>query len=427
MRKQIAVHWFRRDLRLKDNIGLHSALNSAYPVLPIFIFDTHITDELQDDDARITFIHQQLNKLNNELARQFRSGLVVLQGQPIEQWQKLIKEYNIAEVHFNRDYEPYANERDNAITSLLNSHGIEVVTHKDHVVFEADEILKKDDSPYTVYSPYKKQWLSIFNQINRETKSSLTPNFLPLNSRLPDLQLLGFKSSSINVALWNYAHIEHYEQFRDIPHLDHTSHLGPHLRFGTVSIRDVIKQTKHSEVFLSELIWREFFLQIMVHFPKVLTHNFKRKYDAITWRNNTEEFELWCKGQTGYPMVDAGMRQLNQTGFMHNRVRMICASFLCKHLLIDWRWGESYFAQHLLDYELASNNGNWQWAAGTGCDAAPYFRVFNPIEQQRKFDPDLRYIRRWIEDFDTLSYPTPMVEHKTARIRAIEHYKRALS
>ncbi len=426
MSEPITIHWFRRDLRTEDNTALNAALDSVYPVLPIFIFDSHITDELKIDDARITFIHRQLKKIYADLSSKFNSGLVVLQGQPIEQWRRLITEYNIAEVHFNRDYEPYAKERDEDVSALLQSHGIKVVNHKDQVLFESDEILKKDGSPYTVYSPYKKQWLNALSQANTETKSIPKSNFLLHSTTIPDLLDLGFKESSIEVEDWNFDNIKQYGQYRDIPHLNHTSHLGPHLRFGTISIRQVLTEAKSSDVFLSELIWREFFSQIMVHYPKVITHNFKRKYDAIIWRNNTEEFERWCQGQTGYPMVDAGMRQLNQTGFMHNRVRMVCASFLCKHLLIDWRWGEAYFAQHLLDYELASNNGNWQWAAGTGCDAAPYFRVFNPMEQQRKFDPDSIYIRRWIKDFDSFTYPTPLVEHKPARLRAIQHYKNAL-
>ncbi|WP_439185529.1 cryptochrome/photolyase family protein [Carboxylicivirga taeanensis] len=428
MTDKITIHWFRRDLRLKDNTALNAALNGPHPVLPIFIFDRHITDELQADDARITFIHQQVTTINVQLNSQYHNGLKVLQGQPLEEWQKLIHSYNIAEVHFNRDYEPYALERDEAVTKLLESHGIRVVTHKDQVVFEAHEVLKKDGSPYTIYTPYKKQWISRFNDlpsINRP-QADAPANYFQIQIHTPHIEELGFKHSPIAVPAWNFNHVEQYEHKRDIPHLNHTSHLGPHLRFGTISIREVIAKTCYSEVFLSELIWREFFMQIMVHFPQVIAHNFKRKYDAIIWQNNSKQFERWCQGQTGYPIVDAGMRELVQTGFMHNRVRMVCASFLCKHLLIDWRWGEAFFAQHLLDFELASNNGNWQWAAGTGCDAAPYFRVFNPSEQQKKFDPELKYILKWVPEFGTMAYPQPMVEHKAARLRAIEHYKMAL-
>ncbi len=426
MTQKIAIHWFRRDLRLEDNTALNAALESPYPVLPLFIFDAQIIEELESDDARISFIHKQLKRINTQLCEHFESGLIVEHGNPLNLWHKLIERYNIAEVYFNRDYEPYALERDNNISDFLQQKGIGVHSFKDHVVFEAHEILKKDASPYTVYTPYKKQWLNKFSQTKLTVSSVIKPHFIKHTTEVPSLKAVGFMASAIEVTDWNFANVVHYSQYRDIPHLNHTSHLGPHLRFGTISIRQVIAQTKESDVFLSELIWREFFLQILVHFPQVVINSFKRQYDDIKWRNNEDEFKRWCAGQTGYPMVDAGMRQLNETGFMHNRVRMVCASFLCKHLLIDWRWGESYFAQKLLDFELASNNGNWQWAAGTGCDAAPYFRVFNPSEQQRKFDPELLYIRQWVKDFDTLHYPAPMVEHKMARLRAIERYKAAL-
>ncbi|MBS2212235.1 deoxyribodipyrimidine photo-lyase [Carboxylicivirga mesophila] len=426
MTDKITIHWFRRDLRLDDNTALNAALNSPYPVLPVFIFDTKIIEELPSDDARISFIYQQLNNINQYLQKRFKSCILIKYGDPLEQWQKLLTEYNIGEVHFNRDYEPYALQRDQAITDLLSKKGIKVSSHKDHVIFEAQEVLKKDGSPYTVYTPYKKQWLSYFNNENCRVTPVNNGNLLEAKTSLPALSSFGFQSSSISIPAWNFDNIPDYAANRDIPYLDHTSHLGPHLRFGTISIRQAIAQSSGSDVFLSELIWREFFMQIMVHFPQVIVHNFKRKYDGIQWQNNQADFQRWCNGQTGYPLVDAGMRQLNQTGFMHNRVRMVCASFLCKHLLIDWRWGESYFAQKLLDYELASNNGNWQWAAGTGCDAAPYFRVFNPTEQQRKFDPEFKYIRRWINEFDSFDYASPMVEHKSARLRALDAYKSAL-
>ncbi|MBR8535826.1 deoxyribodipyrimidine photo-lyase [Carboxylicivirga sediminis] len=426
MTDKITIHWFRRDLRLDDNIALNAALDSPYPVLPVFIFDTNIIEELPSDDARISFIYRQLDNINQDLQKRFKSCILVKHGDPLEQWQKLLTEYNIDQVHFNRDYEPYALQRDQALIELLSQKGIKACSHKDHVIFEAQEVLKKDGSPYTVYSPYKRQWLSHFNNEDFQINPIVKDSFLETNAPFPALSSFGFQSSSISIPACNFDNIPDYAANRDIPYLDHTSHLGPHLRFGAISIRQAIAQSSDSEVFLSELIWRDFFMQIMVHFPQVIAHNFKRKYDGIQWQNSQADFQRWCNGQTGYPLVDAGMRQLNQTGFMHNRVRMVCASFLCKHLLIDWRWGESYFAQKLLDYELASNNGNWQWAAGTGCDAAPYFRVFNPIEQQRKFDSEFKYIRRWIDEFDSFDYPPPMVEHKSARHRALTAYKSVL-
>jgi len=426
MKPAIAIHWFRRDLRLNDNTALNSALSGKYPVLPLFIFDTEIIEELSTDDARIGFIHSQLDKLNQQLHAS-NSTLLVKQGKPIDVWQQLLKEFNVAEVFFNRDYEPYAIKRDKDIVDLLKANQVNTQSFKDQVVFEAHEILKKDETPYTVYTPYKNQWLKLFDKGKCITETVTRNNYLPINFPFPSLNAIWFKASSISVKNWTFSNIDEYAESRDIPWQDKTSYLGPHLRFGTVSIREIFNRLKdQSPVFLSELIWREFFMQILFHFPDVVQHNFKRKYDAIPWLNNTADFKKWCSGTTGYPMVDAGMRQLNRTGYMHNRVRMVCASFLCKHLLIDWRWGEAYFAQKLLDYELASNNGNWQWAAGTGCDAAPYFRVFNPSEQQRKFDPENQYVSKWIEEFNTTAYPAPMIDHKLARERAISTYKLVL-
>ncbi len=428
MKETINIHWFRRDLRLEDNPALNAALASPYPVLPLFIFDDNIIDELPVDDARVTFIYQQLNRINEHLSQSSSSGIHIKKGQAIDIWKEIISQFDIAEVHFNRDYEPYAIQRDERITKLLQDNNIKVVQHQDHVIFEADKILKKDASPYTVYTPYKKQWLSLYEKDKTKTEHLRSTNFLKHTIPFPTLDSLGLKTSSIYVPDWNLSNLDHYAEERDIPSLDSTTHLGPHLRFGTISIRQILNHLgDNHEVFLSELIWREFFLQILVHFPHVVSNNFKASYNAIRWRNNEAEFKHWCNGTTGYPMVDAGMRQLNTTGFMHNRVRMVCASFLCKHLLIDWRWGEAYFAEKLLDYELASNNGNWQWAAGTGCDAAPYFRIFNPSEQQKKFDPELKYIRQWIDDFNSSNYPAPIVEHKAARERAISSYKKALN
>ena len=422
--KRIAICWLRRDLRLEDNTALHHALESGVPVLPLFIFDDNILQELPRNDARVSFIHHTLNHLHQQL-QQLGSSLLCLQGDPLTVWQQVLKTYAVAEVYANRDYEPYALQRDAQIAQLLQQQHIAWHTYKDHVIFEANEVLTDRGLPYTIYTPYKNKWLHQFNATSvAPLKYTPFSNLHPIQLSFPTLASIGFEASSIAVRNYSLQQLNGYAESRDIPAIDSTSYLSPHLRFGTVSIRQVIAQLQpHHEVFLSELVWREFFQQILVHFPRVVFENFKPQYNGVQWRNNKEEFQRWCEGTTGYPMVDAGMRQLNVTGYMHNRVRMIAAGFLCKHLLIDWRWGEAYFAQKLLDYELASNNGNWQWSAGTGCDAAPYFRIFNPTTQLKKFDPDFTYIKQWITEFGTDAYPTPMVDHKVARERALVTYK----
>ncbi|MBU2951750.1 DNA photolyase family protein [Tamlana agarivorans] len=430
MENKIAVFWFRRDLRLEDNVGLHHALNSGYKVLPIFIFDEEIISTLPKQDARITFIHDSLKDIDDRLKAIGRS-LQVLKGKPLEVWGELISDYNIAEVFFNKDYEPYALKRDEGVKSLLKSHDIEMHAYKDQVIFEGDEVLKADQTPYTVYTPYKNLWLKQFDA-KKHTKTydckTSEYNFLKLDINFPALESFGFSESSIKVKAYNLDDLNEYDTVRDYPALDKTSNLSPYLRFGLVSIRAIVTHALNTNaVFLSELIWREFFMQILFHFPKVVTQNFKQKYDAVVWRNHEVDFKKWCNGQTGYPLVDAGMRELNETGYMHNRVRMITAGFLCKHLLIDWRWGEAYFAEKLLDFELASNNGNWQWAAGTGCDAAPYFRIFNPTTQIQKFDKNLEYIKKWVPEFQELTYPLPIIDHKEARERCLKVYRDALN
>lgn len=421
------VFWFRRDLRCIDNKGLSLALKDAHPVLPIFIFDDNILDELEADDARVTFIYQALEQLNQDF-KKYGTSVLCLKGKPVEVWKQLLKKWDIAAVYTNKDYEPYSRLRDKAVQDILAEQNIPLYRIKDQVIFEENEILKKDGLPYTIYTPYKNKWLHQFQQkellVEGEPKEG---NFHQQSFNMPSLESMGFQKSPIVVLPHTLPQAESYESFRDYPSKKVTSFLSPHLRFGTVSIRQLIKKLgAKDEKFLSELIWREFFAQILYHFPRVVKESFKPRYDQINWRNNKEEFEAWCKGKTGYPLVDAGMHELNTTGYMHNRVRMVVASFLCKHLLIDWRWGEAYFAKKLLDYDLASNNGNWQWAAGTGCDAAPYFRVFNPTTQLQKFDADLTYTKKWLPDFGTANYPLPIVEHKAARIRAIETYKSAL-
>ena len=424
----VAVFWFRRDLRLQDNTALHYALKSGYPVLPIFIFDEQIINELPADDPRISFIHEQLSSINQTL-KAYGISIYCKKGNPLEIWKELLNTFDVKAVYANRDYEPYALKRDAAVEQLLNTHQISWNSYKDHVIFEGHEILKADQKPYTVYTPYKNKWRTFFSGIKLKIQPSNEQwgAYFKSEMSLPSLEDLGFVPSTIVVQPYQLNSLGNYEETRDVPSLDGTSYLSPHLRFGTVGLREVILKTQQHETFLNELIWREFFIQIMHHFPTVVHQNFKSKYDNIQWRNNETEFKRWCAGETGYPIVDAGMRQLNATGYMHNRVRMITAGFLCKHLLIDWRWGEAYFAEKLLDFELASNNGNWQWSAGTGCDAAPYFRIFNPSEQVRKFDKKMQYIKKWLPDWNQPSYPAPIVEHKYARQRALDIYKQGLN
>ncbi len=420
---KISIFWFRRDLRLKDNTALNHALKSGLAVLPVFIFDDHILEDLPPDDARVSFIYSALVNINAELNRA-GSSIKIYKGKPTEVWKRIIEEFSVSKVFVNKDYEPYATERDYQISTFLKNNGIEIHFYKDQVIFEENDILKMDGTPYTVFTPYKNKWREQFDSLESTPNEDLNKRaFVQKTHDFPSLSEIGFNPSTLTVRTYDLSNLDNYGIFRNFPAEDVTSRLGPHLRFGTVSIRQVIHQlTPNHSVFLDELIWREFFMQIIYHFPHVVNSNFHSKYDRLEWRNQPDEFKSWCEGRTGYPLVDAGMRQLNATGFMHNRVRMVTASFLCKHLLIDWKWGEAYFAAKLLDYELASNNGNWQWAAGTGCDAAPYFRIFNPAEQVKKFDKDLKYIKQWVQEYGTSNYPDPMVEHQEARKRALMTY-----
>jgi deoxyribodipyrimidine photo-lyase len=423
---KINIFWFRRDLRLEDNTALDQALASGLAVLPVFIFDTNIIDELPPNDARISFINETLSVINGKLQKA-GSSVYILKGNPEEIWKGLIASFDINSVYINKDYEPYATQRDKMIEDLLERNRIKLYRFKDQVIFEEDEIRKPDNKPYTIFTPYKNRWMQKLSENLSEVapaKPEKHAIYLPHSYPSPALQEIGFTKSSIKVRTYDLSVIPDYHKFRDIPAADRTSYLSPHLRFGTISIRKlVISALKQNMSFLNELIWREFFMQILFNYPNVVTENFKSLYNDIQWRNDEKEFLRWCNGETGYNIIDAGMRQLNSTGYMHNRVRMITAGFLCKHLLIDWRWGEAYFAQKLLDYELSSNNGNWQWAAGTGCDAAPYFRIFNPETQEKKFDPEKEYIRRWLENIDKSSYPGKMVDHDFARQRALTVYK----
>jgi len=425
------LFWFRRDLRLEDNAGLYAALNESFPVLPIFIYDTSILGKLPKIDARLDFIHSSIALLQKQLELKGKS-MVTVKGEPLEVMGQLIESYAVQKVITNRDYEPYARERDSNMASFLESKGIAFETHKDHVMFEKSEVTKDDGLPYKVYTPYSRKWMAALDKegITAYPSENHLDKLLNHHQKLLSHEDLGFEKSDVKAPQYNISTdlIEQYEARRNFPAVAGTSKLGVHLRFGTVSIRHMVSKARSTgnNIFLKELVWREFFQQILWHFPHTQTACFKPQYERIEWRNNENEFEHWCNGTTGYPFVDAGMRELNATGFMHNRVRMLVGSFLCKHLLIDWRWGESYFAEKLMDYEMASNVGNWQWVAGCGVDAAPYFRIFNPTDQIKKFDKAHQYIQKWVPEFQELTYAQPIVEHKMARERCLEVYKSAL-
>lgn len=429
----VNIFWFRRDLRLHDNAGLYHALKSDNPVLPIFIFDTNILNQLPSTaDSRVQFIHEAIMQLQQHLI-EFGSSLIIFHDTPLNAIKQLVQQYTIGKVFTNHDYEPYARERDESIALLLEQHQISLHTYKDQVIFEKQEVVKDDGKPYTVFTPYSNKWKATLTPFYLKTypTEKYFNNFHQHPARpIPTLEGIGFTktNAAFPPVVPDNTIIKQYDKQRDFPATEGTSRLGVHLRFGTISVRQLAqKANKLNETYLNELIWRDFFQMILWHFPHVGKGKaFKAEYDFIKWRNNEAEFARWCQGNTGYPIVDAGMRELNATGFMHNRVRMITASFLAKHLLIDWRWGEAYFAEKLLDFELASNNGNWQWAAGCGCDAAPYFRIFNPYLQTKKFDPDLAYIKTWVPELEELTYPTPIVDHEMARKRCLQVYKKAL-
>lgn len=433
MKNKINIFWFRRDLRIEDNHGLYRALLSANNVLPIFIFDTEILDKLENkQDRRVDFIHREVEKLKSKFEKS-GSSLFVFYGKPIDAFKNILEKHSIEKVFTNHDYEPYGINRDKINEDFLESKNIKFESYKDIVYFEKGEILKDDNTPYTVYTPYSKKWQAKF--IN--TKLEFYPSEKFLDKLLkttplpfPKIEDIGFQKTQTDFPAKeiNESIIRNYSETRDFPAINGTSKLSLHLRFGTVSIRKLIDfASKNSEKWFNELIWREFYQMILFHFPNVINSAFKKEYNNIEWENDEEHFQKWCEGKTGYPIVDAGMRELNETGYMHNRVRMIVSSFLTKDLLIDWRWGEAYFAEKLLDFELASNNGGWQWAAGCGVDAAPYFRVFNPTIQALKFDPKFEYIKKWVPEYDKLEYPKPIVNHDIAKKRVIERYQKAVS
>jgi deoxyribodipyrimidine photo-lyase len=432
MEAPVVIFWFRRDLRVNDNAGLYHALKSGYKVVPVFIFDINILDRLEPYDQRISFICDSLNNLNLKL-RETCSQVITFHTDAGDAFRSLMHSHNIKSVYTNKDYEPYAIKRDGKIRDLLKTNGIQLFEYKDHVIFEQNEIVKSDGKPYTVFTPYSRKWHQLFSPdcIKEYDSESLSGNFyrIPGNQILKP-ELFGFHKSTKIAKPYNLSEelLMNYHLTRDIPSENGTSFLGPHLRFGTISIREVFRKALGlNKIFLTELIWRDFFIQILYNYPHVAENSFKPQYDRIEWVNNEEYFEKWCSGHTGFPIVDAGMRELEETGYMHNRIRMVVANFLTRYLLTDWRWGEAWFASKLFDYELASNNGNWQWAAGTGCDAAPYFRIFNPYKQQAKFDQEFKYVKKWVPEYGTSKYPKPVVDISDIREKAISLYKSALN
>ncbi|MEE4178472.1 MAG: deoxyribodipyrimidine photo-lyase, partial [Bacteroides sp.] len=425
---RISIFWFRRDLRLHDNKALYKALQGPLPVLPLFIFDDAILEPLPKNDHRVEFIYPTLEGINGQL-RKVGSGILVRKGNPFEVFQQLIQQFDIEAVYSNADHEPYGMKRDEKVRALLASNGIAFEQALDHLILNKDEVLKSDGTPYLVFTPYSRRWNEMLEP--RHLAEFRSENLLDKCIKdsfhaMPSLAELGFKPSGLPMPDLKIKEeeIRHYDKTRDFPALNGTSRLGPALRFGLISIRHLVRQAREwNATFLNELIWREFYAMILMHFPRVVYASFRPEYDRIEWHNNEQEFERWKEGRTGFPMVDAGMRQLAATGYMHNRLRMITASFLTKHLLIDWRWGEAWFAEKLFDFELSSNNGGWQWSAGTGTDAAPYFRIFNPTEQQKKFDPEGIFVKEWIPELDSENYPEPIVDHKAARERCLAVYK----
>lgn len=423
----ISYFWHRRDMRLDDNHGLSEITLKYKNVVPIFIFDSAILDELPEDDKRVSFIYLSLKKLKKKY-QEAGSDLLIYHGKPLEVFEKLAAENKIEAIYTNRDYEPYALKRDEAISKFATKHKIDFQTFKDHVIFEKDEI-NVDGRPYKVYTPFSKKWKAALTDL---PEYHLNENGLSksVKQELPSLKSIGFTEIE---GVAPKVHLDddtlyNYHENRNIPAKAATSNLGVYLRFGNTSIRKMVKLAQQkSEVFLNELIWREFFMTILWFYPESATEELKPQYRGMPWEKNEAFFEAWCQGKTGFPIVDAGMRQLNETGMMHNRVRMITASFLVKDLCIDWRLGEAYFAKKLMDFELSSNVGNWQWASGTGTDAAPYFRVFNPTSQQEKFDPDFKYIKKWVPEYGTKDYPEPVVNHKEARLKILALYKTHLN
>ena len=443
---KVAVHWFRCDLRLGDNTALHAASVAAETVVPIFIFDPKILRSRDVSPGQVAFMIECLRSVENDIAAA-GGKLIFRHGQVVEEMTAVLRESEASALFYNRDYEPYACERDTAVEKLAHSLGVQVHSYKDNVVHEPHEILKADGNPYRVFTPYSRAWRSLAApRLLPSVKFARARNLKnPRSLPLPSAKELGFAcdlpipsagESAARQRLRKFAarNLLHYAENRDFPARDATSYLSPDLRLGTVSPRTVLAAAnkaaqshpnarKSIDTFVGELVWRDFYKQILRHFPHVAEGAFRPQYNVIPWKNDRKLFAAWCQGRTGYPLVDAGMRQLNTTGWMHNRLRMIVANFLTRDLLVSWQWGERYFMQKLLDADLAANNGGWQWCAGTGTDAQPWFRIFNPIAQARKFDPEGRYIQRYVPEIDTREYPLPIVDHAAQRARALELFR----
>ncbi|TGE15405.1 cryptochrome/photolyase family protein [Hymenobacter elongatus] len=433
---KIVLFWHRRDLRLHDNAGLAVALQSGLPVVPLFIYDREILDQLPSRrDARVTFIYDEVERLGRQ-TEQAGGTFLAFYGRPLEVFAQLVQHYEVAGVYTNEDYEPYAAVRDAAIAELIKPAGTEFRVFKDQVIFAKNEILSKSGTPPRVFGAYSKTWLAALRDEHLvpypSTEHFVESNLMPLAEAAPrpTLEQMGFERYEQFVPaaeLPAAALVSNYHNTRDKPGLVNSStRRSVHLRFGTLSVRELMQQAKElNPKLLNELIWRDFFMMILWHYPFTATESYDPRLRLVPYRNNEDEFRAWCEGRTGYPLVDAGMRELNQTGYMPNRARIAAAGFLVKHLLIDWRWGDRYFADKLLDYDMSQNVGNWQWMAGTGAVAAPWFRVYSPQSQQEQYDTTFDYVRQWIPEFGTRDYPTPIVEHKFARERAIATFRAA--
>ena len=432
MSTPVCIFWFRRDLRLHDNKGFYAALKSGLPVVPLFIFDKDILDALQyKDDKRISFIYKAIEAMQAQLQKE-GSTMEVRYGKPRDIFKQLLQDYEVKAVHTNEDYEPYAAERDGAVENLVKSNGATFHLYKDQVIFAKDEVTKKDGGHYSIFGPYSRAWRAQLKDDNHAPAPSEKhlKNCLAQKSKpMPTLAEMGFEKVALPTlpTQWDKEIIKHYHSTRNLPAVAGTTKMGVHLRFGTVSVRQLLAEALPiNETYVNELTWREFFMQMLWHQPRLVDEPCNLRYANIQWRNNEEEYLRWCRGETGVGIVDAGMRELNETGFMHNRVRMLTASYLVKNLLVDYKWGEAYFGEKLLDFDLSANNGNWQWVAGCGCDAAPYFRIFNAELQAKKFDPKDQYIRKWVPEYGTSKYPKPMISHAAAKERCLKAYKAAL-
>jgi len=441
------IVWFRRDLRVSDHTALHRAAGSGAPVVAVFVFDPAILAAKDTGSRRTAFLLECLQSLEANLSH-LGTPLIFRKGQPEVELRSLAKEAGAKKIFFNKDVEPFSRKRDEKVLRMAREDGLEIEACDDLMIHPPGKVQRAAGGPYTVFTPYSRAALGIPPHDPLPKPAKLTGAAKVKGTPLPTIQQLGLGPCDIPLPpagekaaqqlLRDFAakNLRRYDSVRNFPHADATSRLSPHLRFGTISVRTVLAAARRAraedpsakkqiDVFISELLWRDFYKQILWEFPHVAGGSFRPEYDQIEWENRKDLFQAWCEGRTGFPIVDAAMRQLNQTGWMHNRLRMIVASFLTKDLLVSWQWGERYFMQKLFDGDLAANNGGWQWAAGTGTDAQPYFRIFNPTSQAERFDPDGKFIAQYVPEVDSLKYPAPIVDHARQRVRALEMYKKA--